>query len=547
MEKEYVSSVSSNVSSLLIWASMLLFSVFYYPTLWSDVLIVVFLFLAGVLLFVKADSRFYNVLMYSEFLLAPLEYFYFFRNISLLLLLYVITLLGVIYRRLDIVGIVSVFIVGVMKKVAVPFGTDELMIDYYSAYQFLHGLNPYNPAVTSNVYQIYHLSPQEYGTPLTTGGFVTNLNYPALSFLLLVPSVVFKFNPNYILHFFYLLLPIIMWRKLDRRTFLLFISAYYFNAYYLFYSTGGIDDIVWVTFLFLSFLSKDVRWKGVFYGIAVSFKQDPLLFLPFYLIQLKRERVSLTKFLVYTFVPFILTNSYFFFLSPYYYIHDLITPLFDNLLQIGFSVDIFSVIGVFYEYKYFFLLSQLVVFLLGIYLYWTRRVSSYLGFIYFTMFFMYRLLWNYVMFLPLLSFIDQSPSPKLQIKREVLKPIVLSGLLIVSLLLVFHYGFSQYYSSIHMKVLHVYSHDGKVVAVLLNVSYDGEGKIKPLFRLFSVDAIHDGNGLLWQSNSSWISKGQWEIVLVYAPMTSFTIRDGSPIIINAYYSDMNGFVTLNLS
>ena len=545
MEKQYVSSISSNVSIVLIWASMLLFSVFYYPTLWSDILIVVFLFLAGLLLFFKSDTRFFQVLVYSEMFLAPLEYYYFFRNLFLLVVLYLVLIIGALKRRMDVAGLISIFIVGLTAKLATPFGTDELMIDYYSAYLFLHGLNPYNPALTSNVYHFYNLSPYIYGTPYTTGGYVTNLNYPSLSFLLLIPAVVFKFNPNYIILFFYLLLPIILWRKLDRNSFLLFISAYFFNSYYLFYSTGGVDDIIWVTFLILSFLVKDVKLKGVFYGLSISYKQDPLVFLPFYLIQLKRKGQSLFKFLVFALIPFFITNGYFIFLSPSLYFHDIITPIFDNLLQIGFSVNIFSVVGFFYEYKYFFLLSQLTIFLLGLYLYYTKKVSSYFGFIYFIMFFMYRMLWNYVMYMPFFSFLDSSSSANLAIRKEVAKSLVVAFLLILSFFFVFHYAFSSYYSSIHLEVIHVYSSDGKIYKIILNVSYTGKGKIKPFFRLFSIGGLHDGNGLLWLSNSTWISKGEWEIVEVYAPCKFFTIQDNSTVIINAYYGNMNGYLTLN--
>ena len=547
MEKQYVSSISSNVSQILIWASMLLFSAFYYPTIWSDILIVVFLFLAGLLLFFKADTRFFHLIVYSEMFIAPLEYYYFFRNIFLLLALYLVLIIGVLKRRMDIAGLISVLIVGLMEKPASPFGTDELMIDYYSAYIFLHGLNPYNPELTSNVYHFFDLSPYIYGTPYTTGGFVTNLNYPSLSFLLLIPAVIFKFNPNYIILFFYFLLPVILWRKLDKNSFLLFISAYFFNAFYLFYATGGIDDIIWITFLILSYLMKDVRLKGIFYGLSISYKQDPLLFLPFYLIQLRREKQSLSKFLLFSFIPFLVTNSYFIFLSPSFYFHDLITPMFDNLLQIGFSVDIFSVVGFFYEYRYFFLFSQIVVLLLGIYLYYTKKVSNYFGFIYFVMFFMYRMLWNYIMYLPFFSFLDTSSSSKISIRKEVISPVTVAFLLILSLFFVFHYGFSLYYSSIHIDVIHVYSVDGKIYKMILNVSYTGDGKIKPLFRLFSVNALHDGNGLIWLSNSTWISKGEWEIVEIYPPCSNFAIQNDSSVIINAYYGDMNGLLTFNFT
>ncbi|BAB66029.1 hypothetical protein [Sulfurisphaera tokodaii] len=546
MEKRYISPLTSNLSEILIWASMALFSLFYYPTLWSDILIVILLSLAGILLFFKGDSRFVKLTIYTELFLVPIEYWYFFHNLYLLLILYLIFLAGLLLRRLDIASLIAVVLVAVSSRVAKPFGTDELMIDYYSAYQFLHGLNPYIPSVTSNVYQIYNLSAEIYGTPYTTGGIVTNLNYPSLSFLLYIPAVIFHFNPNYIILFFYVLLPFILWYRLDKTTFLLFISSYLFNIYYLLYSSGGIDDIIWITFLILSFISSSEWVKGFFYGLSVSFKQDPLIFLPFYLIQLHSERKNICQFLLSGVMTFISLNLYFIISSPVYYFHDIATPVFDNLLQIGFGFDIFSVIGVFFEYKYFFLVSQLLIFSTFFYLYLKGKISNYLGGIYFVMLFMYRMLWNYVMYIPFLNYLDGSVDEKMKINKEVVKPLSVLFLLILSSALVFHYAFSSYYNGLKVEVLHVYTESNEVYMMVLNVSYQGPlSEVKPFFRLFSVNAIHDGNGILWLSNSTWIKSGEWEIVVIKSPSPAFNVGLGE-IIINAYYGNINGFLTITV-
>ncbi len=546
MEKRYISPLTSNLSEILIWASMALFSLFYYPTIWSDILIVIFLSLAGILLFFKGDSRFVKLTIYTELFLVPIEYWHFTHKLYLLIALYAIFLAGLLLRRLDMASLIAVVLIAFSSKVTKRFGTDELMIDYYSAFQFLHGLNPYVPSVTSNVYQNYDLSAEIYGTPYTTGGVVTNLNYPSLSFLLYIPAVVFHFNPSYIILFFYVLLPFILWYKLDRTTFLLFISSYLFNIYYLFYSTGGIDDIIWVVFLILSFISSKEWVKGLFYGLSVSFKQDPLIFLPFYLIQLHRERKSIYKFLLSGIMVFMFFNLPFIISSPVYYFHDITTPLFNNLLQIGFGFDIFSVIGVFYEYKYFYFVSQLLIFFTFIYLYSKRKISNYIGGIYFVMLFMYRMLWNYVMYLPFFNYLDGSADGKIKINKEVVKPLTVLVLLILSSALIFHYAFSSYYNGLKIEVLHVYTESNKVYMMVLNVSYKGPlSEVKPFFRLFSVNAIHDGNGILWLSNSTWIKSGEWEIIAIKSPSPELNVGFGE-IIINAYYGDVNGFLTITV-
>ena len=69
-----------------------------------------------------------------------------------------------------------------------PFPTDEMTIDYYAAHLFLLGLNPYNPALTSNVYSYYGLALNgipvnqmlNVSTPILTGYLWTshtNSNY----------------------------------------------------------------------------------------------------------------------------------------------------------------------------------------------------------------------------------------------------------------------------------------------------------------------------------------------------------------------------------
>ncbi|BFH74069.1 hypothetical protein SJAV_20130 [Sulfurisphaera javensis] len=548
MQKLYTFSVTTNISIVLIWASMLLFSEFYYTSFWSDILIVSLLLISGILLFIKGDLKFFKIIVYSELFISPIFYYYLFHKMLIIPILYLILIIGILTKRLDIASLVNLFVVGIFKPVYNSFGTDELMIDYYSAYQFLHGLNPYNPNVTNNVFFVYHVSPYIYGTPYTTGGFVTNLNYPSLSFLLLIPAVLFHFNPNYILLFFYVILPLIMKFKLDNSSFLLFISAYFFNVYYFLYSTGGIDNIVWVTFLIISFLVKDEWLKGVFYGLSVSYKQDPLIFLPFYMIELYREKKNLSKFLIGAIVTFFILNGYFIAISPHYYFTDLLTPLFSNLLEIGFGLDIFSVNGFFYEFKDFFFFTQLFIFSVSLYLFIKRKISNYIGSIYFFMFFMYRMLWNYVMYIPIFNYLDNKVENKISLRKDVIKPLFLVSLVIFSFALIFHYAYFSYYNSIKIEVLHVFKTDGNITAMLVNVSYEGPlNKIKPMFRLFAINSYHGGNGLLWISNSTWLERGEWEIVMIKSPLNILGIAGGGYIIINAYYEDVNGFLYVNVS
>lgn len=67
------------------------------------------------------------------------------------------------------------------------FPTDESMVDLYSAHLFINGLNPYNLNNIVGGFAFYNY-PIYANTPLTTGGYVYYLTYPALSFIAMLPA-----------------------------------------------------------------------------------------------------------------------------------------------------------------------------------------------------------------------------------------------------------------------------------------------------------------------------------------------------------------------
>ncbi|BFH74068.1 hypothetical protein SJAV_20120 [Sulfurisphaera javensis] len=542
MEKRYNLAIRSNFIQLFLAVLYYLSGLYYYYTnITFDIINIILLLLIGLLFFIKINIKYAKLIILTEVLIAPLEYFYFFGRLYLLIIPYIILLLG--YKRNENLTYLLIFFVlsTAVLPITTYFGTDEIIIAYYSDHLLLHGLNPYNPQLTKNVFSVYPENTSICGTPYTTGGVVTNLNYPALYILLYLPSYIFSFSPNYIVFFFYLLLPVIVYLRL-KEAFPFFISGYMLSYYYLIFSVHGVDDIIWVTFLLLSFLIKNKYLKGVFYGLSVSYKQDPLIFLPFYLIQLKKDSYH---FLLASFLTFVLINGYFIFLSPYYFFYDILTPVTANIIQIGSGIDLLSIIGVFYEYPLFYISSQAIILLVGLYFTWKKELKSEsTGFVYYIMLFMYRMLYNYISYLPIFTYVEEGGNER-RIKRNQKIIIPIAILLILSLALFFHYGFSQYYNTLHIQLLKIYSKDGKVYAMLFNVSFNGEGKIKPFFRIFSSGGLYTGNGLLWESNSTWLEKGESEIVLVYTNYSYLTFTYNSYTIINAYYSYYNAYFTIH--
>ena len=88
--------------------------------------------------------------------------------------------------------IAAAFLIAVsaIAMLAVFAPTDEFLIDLYSAMQFMHGLNPYNPATTAGVFLYFksfnmdlNVTPTMYGKDITILGYFLDCPCPQNSFL----------------------------------------------------------------------------------------------------------------------------------------------------------------------------------------------------------------------------------------------------------------------------------------------------------------------------------------------------------------------------
>ncbi|AAY80577.1 hypothetical protein [Sulfolobus acidocaldarius] len=548
MALRYKESLNANISQFLLFLATSIMGANAYLNTWTVVADLVIVTLAGIVLFLdfkEVNERILTYIIYTELALIPIFYIILTQNIWLFLFTYVILGLGIYFRKLKLFSLIF-FLASMIYflQIRVFFGTDSSMISYYSAYLFLHGLNPYNPINTANVYQFYHQNIYlSYPTPILTGGFVTNLNYPSLSFLVLIPAVLLKISPNYVYLTFDLLIGIITFFYLSEKEYALFISAYLIPSY-IFYSTGGVTDIVWVFFLLLSLLVKDVKWKGVFYGLSIAYKQTPLAILPFYLISYRKD---LKKFLIPAVLVFFLFNGYFILINPSYYIQGVVTPMGSSLLQIGYGYNLLSFTNIFYLYPLFFTVAPILIVVMGLLLF----RNKWYGIAYFAFLFLYRVLWNYLIYWPMFCYtntLNSNDNSGISLGSKS-KTIIISMFLlaILGFAFFFHYNFLSYPNSIHIDVLKVnYDNQGYIVSMLLNVSYNGPGSITPLFRIL-VDSAGPPNGFVWISNSTNLKSGEWEIVNVSAPLPQLYISpDTKALMINAYYSVYQGFLEINL-
>ena len=88
------------------------------------------------------------------------------------------------------IAIIFIIIVSTISVVFVFEPTDEFLIDLYSAIKFMHGFNPYNPAVTAGVFSYFKTFNLDLNvTPTMSGKDITLLGYPALAFLIYIPYI----------------------------------------------------------------------------------------------------------------------------------------------------------------------------------------------------------------------------------------------------------------------------------------------------------------------------------------------------------------------
>ena len=184
-----------------------------------------------------------------------------------------------INRYLSILGFfVAVYLAVVISGNYLPaYRTDELVTNTYAAYLFIHGKDPYINAYMSTEYQFYNY-PSFLLTPLLKGGSVNYLIYPGLSVLIFVPTVLLDVRSYTVLVFFNVISMLVIYYYYGKKDFLehlpLVLIVLLLNVEFFFYSFTGDDDIVWITFLGLSYVfRKNPYLSGLFFGLSLSFKQ----------------------------------------------------------------------------------------------------------------------------------------------------------------------------------------------------------------------------------------------------------------------------------
>jgi hypothetical protein len=263
-----------------------------------------------------------------------------------------------------------------------PYNNDGAVMDHYAAMQALHGRDPYLrtnlpqalaaldvPATTTTPLmrgqfrglQTYP-SPQavqqvfmnvlrhrwQNGVPIPPE-FESKYNYPAGSFLLIMPFVAFGVHDlRFLYAFFLLLMGAYLWARLPRSLRILAPLLILADLPLIMLTAGGQPDTMYGFFLLIGLAEwRSTRTSSLAMGLAVATKQIAWFFLPFYLILIVRQfgvREALRRSGVIVGL-YVLMNAYFIAESPGSYLAGISGPMSDPMFPLGTGIIALFVAG----------------------------------------------------------------------------------------------------------------------------------------------------------------------------------------------------------
>ncbi len=233
------------------------------------------------------------------------------------------------------------------------YGTDELAFDQYAAQLVQHGMNPYVHSMAPS-FPLFRVSPGGF-TYTLAGARVTQLSYPALSFLIYLPFLWLGWTRQLapgVDVIGWSLAILVMFRLLPRslRPGALILAG--FGAY-INLAVIGLTDLAFMPLLLLAAYRWDSfdgrRWRSyvgpVALGLVMASKQTPWPVLPFILaglicepglsagLRAGAERAG--RYVAATLVAFLLPNLPFILMSPSAWATGTIAPLANSLVPAG--------------------------------------------------------------------------------------------------------------------------------------------------------------------------------------------------------------------
>lgn len=413
------------------------------------------------------------------------------------------------------------------------FPTDESVVDLYSAHLFLNGLNPY---IHSNIIGGfgYYNYPIYANTPLTTGGYVYYLTYPALSFISVIPAEILGFKESLLMYPFFAVPVLLAWfRGWSRKEWLNSVMVMLpFLSLSIYTSQIEFADlnIVWASLMMLSYyVLPRSGTSGFLYGLSLSVKQFPAITFTFFIYYIYREygMRQAAFWFVTAVIAFLAVNGYFMVISPRAFFSSILANETSPLIGVGFGLSQLSFLGIFPIPSVYFSISMVALTLASITIYVAYyRELKYALFAFPIIIFLlnYRLFVQYIMYwllLSLLPFLDLLHAKELGTRvHEVSDEYalrkngsqygrhgkVVSAILIVVVVGSVIGGFDQGIVhnpgtfQINSVVIDEYNSSGYIDVMSVNLSFHGNAisHSNVLFRIITPEPIGNLNMYLWR-------------------------------------------------
>ncbi len=301
----------------------------------------------------------------------------------------------------------------VVTQVEFPgsYQTDALAFAHYSAILFSKGVNPYTQDLQSAL-STFAVNPQFF-TLTPNGDLVTNLNYPALQFIVLLPVVWLGLHDARIVIYVFELAAIVIiyvWSPKEIRA-LALIPIFAGSDLAVNFTAGAVADFLWVLPLVLMIVfMDDVRLSGIMFGLASAIKQTPWLLSPFLLVYYLRSGSGLNTrsrlkqtliFSAFALGTFLVPNIGFMWSNFGAWYTGVVTPAFGNLVVLSQGLSLITLaIGIPLP-PIFYLTATLAVaatLLINYYVYYEKLALAVWAFPAIILWFSYRGLQNYFIF-----------------------------------------------------------------------------------------------------------------------------------------------------
>ena len=244
------------------------------------------------------------------------------------------------HERLDVAGFLvlcgalAFYSMVQVRVVSLHYTSDALLFVHESAHLVLNGLNPYQHSLAGG-YEAFQV-PYYVQTPTSSGGLITNLNYPAVSFLVYAPFVALGVEDLRPVSVAFLLATLgLVFLATPRHLRLVCLGLLFTSSFFLAFSLNGFD-IVYIFFLLVTVVAwqRNPALAMVAFGLACATKQPVWFIAPFLLIRLWKDtpagegRVYTTsKHVAYAIAAFLIPNAWFLANDPLSWLQGVLTPL----------------------------------------------------------------------------------------------------------------------------------------------------------------------------------------------------------------------------